>query len=210
MATEKNTKTKAETSKKKPAASANAGAKPVAETPAKKVSEVKTTAPKKKTVPRLEDHMRVIVRSNQYGMLGFINTRTHERFFWDRINDLQDMTVGDIRDMRNRQSRFLEEGWVWIEAIDEPGFEDLTDEEIYSVLGLSHYFDSGIRPKSFEDVASWTVEEIKEKTKKMSHSTKTHVAIALNTEIRAGRLENLSRIKAWQEALGTDLDLDLH
>lgn len=199
MAT-KTTKT-TEQVKKAPAA------EPVAETPAGKASEVKAATPKAKKLPRLEDHMRVIVRSNQYGTLGFINSRTREKFIWNEINTLQDMTVGDIRVMRSRQSRFFEEGWVWIEAIDEDGFEDLTDEEIYAALGLSKYFVNALRPRNFEEIVEWGVEEIEAKVPKMSDSTQTSVAIALNSEIHKERLTNLVLIKAWEKALGIDLDI---
>lgn len=205
MATEKTVKTTAQ-AKKSTAAPAKVGADPVAETPVKK--EAKTTSPKTKTLPRVEDHMRVIVRSNQYGRLGFVNTRTKEKFFWDHINTLQDMTAGDIRDMRARQTRFLTDGWIWIEAIDEPGFEDLTDAEIYEALGLKRYFENALRPRHFEEIVDWSVETIEEKVPKMSDSTKTNVAIALNTEIRKQNLTDLVLIRAWEKALGMNLEIE--
>ena len=187
----------------------------VKETPAKKVTPKETTpketAPKEKPavlakVPKLDDSVRVRVRSNQYGKLGYINKRTHDRIMWEDIDDVQDLTVGDIRDMKNTAPKFFSEPWVWIESIEEPGCEDLTTETIYEALGLGRFLKNATSPLFLKEVCDWKVAEIREKVPNMSANTKTNVVIALNTEIKNGGLNDLRRIKAWEDALGCELD----
>ncbi|MDE6041672.1 MAG: hypothetical protein K2F99_08865 [Muribaculaceae bacterium] len=186
----------------------------VKETPVKKTTPKavpKEVAPKEKPavlakVPKLEDSVRVRVRSNQYGKLGYINKRTRDRIMWEDIDDVQDLTVGDIRDMKNNAPKFFSEPWVWVESIEEPGCEDLTTETIYEALGLGRFLKNAKSPIFLKEVCNWKVAEIREKAPEMSANTKSNVVIALNTEIKNGNLNDLRRIKAWEEALGFELD----
>lgn len=154
----------------------------------------------------LSDSTLVRVRSNQYGRMGFRNSRTGDFTFWNDINDVQDMTVGDIRVMRGSSSVFFRDTWVVIEAIEDERCDDMTQEQLYDVLGLTRYFNTA-RPKYLRDVLSWDQIEINERVPKMSRTTRDNVAVALNTEIAAGNLNDIRVIRAWEQALGIELDL---
>lgn len=183
------------------------------ETPEKKTPPVRKTeakpvkaAAKAPVAPKLDDSARVRVRSNQYGKMGFVNSRTRDYVEWSGINDVQDMSVGDIRDMKNNSSRFFAESWVCVESIEVPGCEDLSQETVYEALGLSKFLKNPVRPLDLGEIHTWDVSMIQEKVPNMPPNTKDNVAIALNSEIREGRLTDLSLIKAWEKELGRELD----
>lgn len=175
---------------------------------AKSEKTVKAAQPVKPKRISLDDNTIVYVRSNQYGRLGFQNSRTGDFIFWPNINDVQDMTVEDIRVMRNSAPAFLQDTWVVIEGIDDPQCDDMTQEELYDALGLSRYFTTS-RPRYLTDVLEWNQVEIGERVPKMSRSTRDNVTVALNTEISRGKLNDIRLIRAWESALGVELDIDL-
>lgn len=170
-------------------------------------TEAPTLKNKKKLAPP-DDSTRLLVRSNQYGLMGFINSRNGERTQWGGINDTQVMTVADLRDMKSNAARFLEETWIVVEQIMDPEYEDLSFEEIYDVLGISKYATTG-RPRYMSDILTWDRFDIGSHVEAMSRNTKENVAVALNTEIQSGNLTNLLTIRTWEEALGMQLDMDL-
>lgn len=160
----------------------------------------------KKTLPKLDDSTRVRARSNQYGTLGFTNKRTGDKVFWHDIDEVQDVTVGDIRYMRSNASSFLSEPWIWIEGIEADGCEGLTEEEIYEALGLTRFYKQAQRPKFLSTVYKWNASKIKAEVPTMTRNSKEAIALSLNEAIRDERLTNLPLIKTWEEALGIDLD----
>lgn len=166
----------------------------------------KATTKKKLTPPA--DDVRVKVRSNQYGRMAFVNSRNGDRTQWSKINEVQEMTVADIRDMKSNAARFLEESWIVVEEIEGPEYEGLTIDQIYDLLVLNKFANTG-RPRYLSDIVKWDRSEIAEGVQKMSQSTKDNAAVALNTEIQHGNLTDLSLIRTWEEALGMQLDIDL-
>ena len=157
---------------------------------------------------KLDDSTYVKVRSNQYGRMRFKNKRTGDSVYWTSINDVQDMTVGDLRAMKSSDPVFLSDTWIVIEAIEDEACADLTREQLYEVLGLSQFFSTG-RPRYLQDILTWKQNEIAERVPKMSVSTQANIITALNTEIASGGMDSVSLIRAWEKALGVELDKEL-
>lgn len=149
----------------------------------------------------LDDYVRIAVRSNQYGGLVFVNSRTKEKTNWSYIDDVQDLTVADIRDMRANNRRFFEEPWVCIEGIKTPGYEDVTKDELLDMLGLSRYYSKSTRPERLSDVLEWDIDEIRAQVPKMSASTKENLIVALTDALRHGTMNALDRVRVWEEEL---------
>lgn len=182
-------------------ATTKATAKPAAKPTAPRAEAPKPDVKKNPKDITLSDSTIVRVRSNQYGVLGYRNSRTGDDYTWSEINEVQDLTVADIRDMRSNGQKFFSEPWIWIEEIDDPQCKDLTTEEIYEVLHLSRYLEQAARPRYMSEIVDWSVDKIRERVPKMSESTKTNVIVALNTEIAAGNLDSMQKVRAWEEAL---------
>lgn len=162
-------------------------------------------APIKQALPKLEDSVRVTARSNQCGKLGFTNTRTHDSVLWNDLDDVQYLSVGDVRDMKANAPRFFTEPWIWIESIETPECAGFTTEQIYETLGLKRYLDKTAAPFNLCDVCNWDEQEIRDTVPNMTRGTRENVAIALNSAILDKRLNNLSVIKVWEEELGCSL-----
>lgn len=194
------TKTIAKTTRAKGAATARAKkAAEKAEAPAK---QAKAEAPR---AVLLNDQVRVQVRSNRYGGLIFINSRTNEKTEWNHINDIQDLTVADIRDMRSTARSFFSEPWVCIGDIVTPGYEDVTHDELLAALGLTRYYSDTVTPEYLSDVIEWTLEQINENVPSMKDGVKENLAVAVGDAVRNGELNALDRIRAWEQVLNCSL-----
>lgn len=166
---------------------------------------VQPEAEEVKKPTHLEDHVRIKMRSNNYGGLVFVNSRTRERIRWPEINDVQDVTVADIRDMRANSRSFVEEPWLIVEGVATPGYEMLTVDEIIDMLGLTRFYRNSARPERLADAVDWTVDEIKAQVPKMNKGTKENLTVALTDAIRDGKLNALDRIRAWEDELDCSL-----
>lgn len=164
---------------------------------------VAAETPKKRI--KLDDAVRVRVRSNRYGTLGFTNNSTGDRFIWHDIDDVQDLTVGDIRNMRGNAPIFFRDCWIWIESIEETGCENLTDAEMYEALGLYRYYNEKERPHYFSSVREWTAERVKAEVPQLSDNTKSNLAMAVQEAVDNELIVSLPVIKAWEKALECEL-----
>ena len=72
----------------------------------KKAQSTNTTASKvaapvkaevKPAVLKLDDGVLLNVRSNVYGGLVYINSRTGDKYEWNEFGDVQQLTAGDLR-----------------------------------------------------------------------------------------------------------------
>ena len=77
--------------------------------------------PKERLV--MKDTDEVVVRSNVFGELIYINDRTGDQITWENYEEEQVMSAKDIRDMKARQQSFFKEGWSFI--IDSPALDFL-------------------------------------------------------------------------------------
>lgn len=179
-----------------------------AKTTKEKVAPQKSAAKAspKKTLPKLADDVQLLVRSNQYGVLGFTNSRTGETTIWSGVDDVQVITVGDIRNMRTSAPTFLAEPWIWIDSIYLDECDDLTEEEIYTALGIAKFYKQAKRPKYLSEVYKWDAAQIKAAVPGMTRNTKQAVALALNQAIRDQLLVSLPLMKTWEQELGLELD----
>lgn len=195
MANTKKTATKKETAPKQTASAA-------------KVAEVQETAPvaATKQALKLEDSMLINVKSNVFGELLYINKRTGDSTKWVDSGDVQTLSVADIRSMKGNQRAFFENQWVYLDSIEDPGYEDVSSEEIYKALLLSQYYRSMVNPDNYTEIFSWDIGRIKQAVSSMSSASKLNLTVAANTCIANGTLDSLKKIKALEECLGCTLD----
>lgn len=155
---------------------------------------------------KLDDSVLITVKSNVFGELLYINSRTGDKFTWSGCGDVQDLSVGDIRAMKGTQRAFFENQWIILTGIDEPGYEDISAEEIYKILMLSQYYKNIVDPDNYTAIFSWDLPKMKEAVNSMSAASKMNLVVAANTCIVNGTLDSLKKIKALEECLGCELD----
>lgn len=154
---------------------------------------------------KLDDTLRVIVQSNVHGGLIFINQRTGDKTEWDHFGEKQTLTMGDLRSMKGSQRAFFENNWIFVDGVDEAGYEDVTPEDVYKALMVTQYYKDTLTPDNFSAFFRMDAREIKEKIRRMSSAAKTNLIVAANDGIRSGTLDSLRAIHAIEDALGCEL-----
>lgn len=192
MATTKNT-----TKKQKPAVAE------AVEKTEEKIEEVKEAKAKKPT--SLPDYVKVVVQSNVYGLLIYINTRTRDKFVWDSFGDFQTLTIGDLRAMRGTQNKFFSNNYIFVDRIDDPDYEDVTPEEVYKALGVSQYYKEVLSPDNFNEIFTLSDQEMRKRILRLGTGAKTNIIVAANEAIKRGDLDSLRTVHMLEELLNCEL-----
>lgn len=181
----------------------------------KKAQSTNTTASKvaapvkaevKPAALKLDDGVLLNVRSNVYGGLVYINSRTGDKYEWNEFGDVQQLTAGDLRAMKGTQRSFFQNQWIVIDGIADSGYEDVTQEDIYKALMVSQYYSDLVDLENFEDIFKMTsVDELRYLISKMSDGCRLNLVVAANTAIENGTLDSMRTIQALEECLGCEL-----
>lgn len=176
-------------------------------TTAKKATtkETKTNEPKQRERLVLDNNVILNVQSTTFGKLVYVNTQTGDKVVWEHENEIQQVTAGNLREMKSRQPGFFKNYWIriiGIEDIDET-YQDRTIEEIYKALTLQQYYENSMM--DIEDLILNHTDEIPTYLNKMGKSFKTSLIIRCNDMIESGKLDAFSKIKKMEEILGTEL-----
>ncbi len=168
---------------------------------------VSKARPQEKKRLKLDDNVSLLVASNVFGELIYINHKTGDKYTWKSMGDVQSLYVSDIRAMKSNQRKFLEENWIVIDGIADTSDEytDVDVTEIYETLQISNYYKNFLCPTNLNDVFNWSVEDIRNKVSKMPVSTKETIAIRANELIRAGIIDSIAKVKALEEVIGCEL-----
>ena len=167
--------------------------------------ETKTNEPKQRERLVLDNNVILNVQSTTFGKLVYVNTPTGDKVVWEHENEIQQVTAGNLREMKSRQPGFFKNYWIriiGIEDIDET-YQDRTIEEIYKALTLQQYYENSMM--DIEDLILNHTDEIPTYLNKMGKSFKTSLIIRCNDMIESGKLDAFSKIKKMEEILGTEL-----
>ena len=167
--------------------------------------ETKTNEPKQRERWVLDNNVILNVQSTTFGKLVYVNTQTGDKVVWEHENEIQQVTAGNLREMKSRQPGFFKNYWIriiGIEDIDET-YQDRTIEEIYKALTLQQYYENSMM--DIEDLILNHTDEIPTYLNKMGKSFKTSLIIRCNDMIESGKLDAFSKIKKMEEILGTEL-----
>lgn len=167
--------------------------------------ETKTNKSKQRERLVLDNNVILNVQSTTFGKLVYVNTQTGDKVVWEHENEIQQVTAGNLREMKSRQPGFFKNYWIriiGIEDIDET-YQDRTIEEIYKALTLQQYYENSMM--DIEDLILNHTDEIPTYLKKMGKSFKTSLIIRCNDMIESGKLDAFSKIKKMEEILGTEL-----
>ena len=167
--------------------------------------ETKTNEPKQRERLVLDNNVILNVQSTTFGKLVYVNIQTGDKVVWEHENEIQQVTAGNLREMKSRQPGFFKNYWIriiGIEDIDET-YQDRTIEEIYKALTLQQYYENSMM--DIEDLILNHTDEIPTYLNKMGKSFKTSLIIRCNDMIESGKLDAFSKIKKMEEILGTEL-----
>lgn len=165
----------------------------------------KTNEPKQRERLVLDNNVILNVQSTTFGKLVYVNTQTGDKVVWEHENEIQQVTAGNLREMKSRQPGFFKNYWIriiGIEDVDET-YQDRTIEEIYKALTLQQYYENSMM--YIEDLILNHIDELPTYLEKMGKSFKTSLIIRCNDMIESGKLDAFSKIKKMEEILGTEL-----
>ncbi len=161
-----------------------------------------------KTTPgtvKIDDSALINVKSNVFGELFYVDPVTKESVSWPQCGSLVQLTMSALRHMKNGAVKFFTNQLVVITGFADENADKYEPADIYKALFITQYYQDYLDPSNYDDVCSWTDEQIKEKISLMSSSVKSKLVVALNTYIEKGILDSLKKIKAYEEALGCEL-----
>lgn len=165
------------------------------------------TKPIVKKKLRLDDSVSILVSSNVFGLLTYINHKTGDKYQWSKIGEVQSLYVSDIRAMKSNQQRFLEENWILIEGIADldEDYDGVDIDDVYEALQISHYYKDRLCPKDIGEIFNWSAADIKIKVPKMTQTVKESLVIRANELIKSEILDSIVKVKALEEALNCEL-----
>lgn len=189
----------------KQTAKKTSGAKTKTTTKKATTKETKTNEPKQRERLVLDNNVILNVQSTTFGKLVYVNTQTGDKVVWEHENEIQQVTAGNLREMKSRQPGFFKNYWIRIIGIEdiEETYQDRTIEEIYKALTLQQYYENSMM--DIEDLILNHTDEIPTYLNKMGKSFKTSLIIRCNDMIESGKLDAFSKIKKMEEILGTEL-----
>ncbi len=163
----------------------------------------KVTKPKEKLV--LKDTDEVVVKSNVFGELIYINDRTGDQIVWENYGDEQVLSAKDIRDMKAKQQSFFKEGWISIIDSSCVNFDEYTLKDVYDALQIGRYYADDLVSFDLDTVFTLSEDALKKKVANMSNTVKRTVIIRANDKIRDGSLDSIKKVKLLEEVLGCEL-----
>ncbi len=162
------------------------------------------------SVQRLDVHhlplsTLVWVKSNCYGELIYISSKTGFSTSWESYGSRQAMSLEELIIMRN-STNFFKKNRVVIDSFQDSEYEYLyTVEEILDFLNVKQYYKDAICPKNIDDIFKFSPSDIEKRVPKMSNGVKTTITIRANELIQSGELDSLKVISALEKALNCEL-----
>ena len=159
--------------------------------------------PKERLV--MKDTDEVVVRSNVFGELIYINDRTGDQINWENYEEEQVMSAKDIRDMKAKQQSFFKEGWISIDDSPAVDFDQDTMKEVYDALQIGRYYNDSLVSFNMDDIFTMSEDALRKKVSTMSESVKRSAIIRANDKIKDGSLDSIKKVKLLEEVLGCEL-----
>ena len=161
----------------------------------------------KKTKERLvmKDNDEVVVSSNVFGELIYINDRNGDQIIWENCGEEQVLSVRDIRDMKAKQHSFFKEGWISITDSPDVDFEEYTMKEVYDALQIGRYYNDNLVSFNIDDIFVMSEDALRKKISTMSEGIKRSIVVRANEKIIDGSLDSLKKVKLLEEVLGCEL-----
>lgn len=95
---------------------------------------------KNKEIKSLPNHVEIIVKSNMFGKLLFINEKNGNRIIWRGLDETENLTVEDIKYMKSNQPSFFEKNWIKLIGIADEEYENISIEQLYKLLGINKFY----------------------------------------------------------------------
>lgn len=153
---------------------------------------IKTTARAKRV--EIDSNELIPCRSTTHGNLIYISTRTGERIFWYDYGDVQDITMGELKNLHSSYPSFINDVLFVID-----------DEDAIEYLGLSKLYDTIFDIGNLDTFFDKEYRELEDTLSKLPKGLKDSVSTKAREMIKEGTLDSRSKIKLIEEKLQIEL-----
>lgn len=153
----------------------------------------------------IRDDVLIDVQSNFHGGLIYKNNVSGEAIIWDRVGEIQQISMRELRAMKAQQISFFKNQWIIVLGVSAGEECEASAEEICKTLTVAQYYKNYFDATAFNKACSWSINEIKKNVSLMSEATKQNLSVALKGYLDSGKLDSISKVKAFEEALGCEL-----
>lgn len=158
-----------------------AGTKPVKKSP-------------KSTPRKYESGDMIRVRSMVSGELVYKSSvASGGTYIWGDVGEACEIPYSELMVMRNSQRAFFEKNWITM------------DFAVLKQLGVAEHYDTCVDFDNVDAVFGYDSERIKKSISVMSAEMKGAVTVRAKALIGAGKLDSISKIRALEQALNTNL-----
>lgn len=145
-------------------------------------------------VRQITQDMYVTVRNGFNGVLVYKSRKTGERFQWDEFGSEQEMEIQELKNAKNSNKAFFENGWF---LIDDPA--------VIAYLGLERCYQNTLSYTEFDELFSLDPEGIRARLAKVPKGQRLSIAYRAHQMISDGLIDSLKAISALEESLGIKL-----
>lgn len=150
---------------------------------------------KKMSNKKFEPNETIPCRSVTYGELVLMGYKTKLLYTWANAGDVAYIEYQDLQALQSRKSKFLIEPLFVIE-----------DEDLVSQWGnMLKPIYSKIQEEDLEELLKLTPAKLKSKLNNSPEGIRKSIASMAAAKIASGEFDSIARIKAIDEALGTEL-----
>lgn len=151
----------------------------------------------KKKITPVDRNELVETRSCVYGELNYVSYSTGNRITWHTFGDTNWITVSDLMEIRNSQRAFFEKPWIVLVGDNA--------RAVMEYLQIEKYYKTISAIESFDEIFTYSPDDIPGIVAKLSDSTKEAVARRAYALMKSGDLDSKKMITALEDSLGYDL-----
>lgn len=144
----------------------------------------------------IDQNALIPCRSTTHGNLIYISRRTGERIFWNDFGDVQDITMGELRNLYSTYPAFINEVLFVID-----------DEDAVEYLGLTKLYNSLFYIDDLDSFFDRDYDELEEILPKLPKGLEESVATKARELIKEGTLDSRSKIRLIEDKLKIDLTI---
>ena len=152
--------------------------------------------PVRATRKQIDANALIPCRSTTHGGLTYISKRTGERVVWDDYDDVQDITMGELKNLYASSPAFINDVMFVID-----------DEEAVEALNLTRLYDTIFDIGNLEDFFDKEYNELESLLEKLPKGLKKTVASKAGEMVKNGTLDSRAKIKLVEEKLKVDLQI---
>lgn len=150
----------------------------------------------------IDNSVIVPVKSNVHGSLRFESNICKE--YWNDINDIVDLTWGEILSIRQQARAFFENNWIVLEDTEE-----YTAKQMYEALGVSKYYPDCDKVRCMDDIFTLKQKELVAYLEQVSDAAKENIIMYIKSLIKNSdkRVDSKSKMETLSKALNCEFEV---